>query len=50
VLRWLEMLGLDPETADSLVITPSCGLGSADAGWARRAMELSQTVAVGLRG
>ena len=30
VLRWLEMLGLDPDTVgDRLVLTPSCGLAGA---------------------
>lgn len=46
VLRLLDMLGLDPaaETGD-LVITPTCGLAGASAGWARRACELSARVA-----
>ncbi|HEX6247396.1 MAG TPA: methionine synthase [Nocardioidaceae bacterium] len=45
VLRLLDMLGLDPsaETGD-LVVTPSCGLAGASAGWARRACELSERV------
>ena len=30
VLRWLDMLGLDPdEVGDRLVLTPSCGLAGA---------------------
>ena len=38
VLRWLDMLGLDPaEVGDRLVLTPSCGLAGASAEWARRA-------------
>ena len=38
VLRWLDMLGLDPATvADQLVLTPACGLAGATA-WARRAL------------
>jgi methionine synthase II (cobalamin-independent) len=49
VLRLLEMLGLDPETAPGLVVTPSCGLGRADDGWARRALEICRTVAANLR-
>jgi methionine synthase II (cobalamin-independent) len=50
VLRFLEMVGLDPETAGSLVVTPSCGLSGADAAWALRALRLSRTVAADLRG
>jgi len=49
VLRWLDMLGLDPETAGSLVVTPACGLAGADPGWARRAIELCAAVAANLR-
>ena len=49
VLRWLEMLGLDPGSTPSLVLTPSCGLGGADAGWARDALRLVQQAAVALR-
>ena len=48
VLRWLEMLGLDPESAASLVVTPSCGLAGAG-GWAREALRLCQQVAANLR-
>ena len=36
MLRWLDMLGLDPaEVADRLVLTPSCGLAGASPRWAR---------------
>jgi methionine synthase II (cobalamin-independent) len=49
VLRFLEMLGLDPESASSLVVTPSCGLAAADPAWARRALVLCRTVAADLR-
>ncbi|WP_310526171.1 methionine synthase [Nocardioides sp.] len=46
VLRWLDMLGLDPaEVSDRLVITPSCGLAGASPEWARRALSLSRHVA-----
>ena len=46
VLRWLDMLGLDPaEVSDRLVITPSCGLAGASPDWARRALSLSRDVA-----
>jgi methionine synthase II (cobalamin-independent) len=41
VLRWLEMLGLDPEqVGEHLVLTPSCGLAGASPAWARTALEL----------
>ncbi len=49
VLRFLDMLGFDPETVgERLVVTPACGLAGADASWARRALQLSQTVAANL--
>jgi methionine synthase II (cobalamin-independent) len=49
VLRWLDMLGLDPETVvERLVITPSCGLSGASPAWARRATELCREVAANL--
>ncbi len=49
VSRLLDMLGLDPETAgEHLVVTPTCGLARATSGWARRALELSRTVAANL--
>src|SRR5680860_1340105 len=44
VIRLLDMLGLDPESAaESLVITPTCGLAGAERSWARKAMGLSRT-------
>jgi methionine synthase II (cobalamin-independent) len=49
VLRFLDMVGLDPESASSLVVTPSCGLARADATWARQALVLCRTVATNLR-
>ncbi len=49
VLRLLDMLGLDPQSAPSLVVTPSCGLAGADEAWARRALALCRTVASNLR-
>lgn len=49
VLRFLDMIGLAPETASSLVITPACGLAGADATWARQALVLCRTVAANLR-
>ena len=51
VLRWLDMLGLDPGTVtERLVITPSCGLAGASPAWARRATELCREVATNLNG
>ncbi|HYO40222.1 MAG TPA: methionine synthase [Nocardioidaceae bacterium] len=45
VLRFLDRLGLDPDTAPSLVLTPSCGLAGADDRWARSALRLAQQAA-----
>lgn len=46
VLRWLDMLGLDPaEVRERLVITPSCGLAGASGDWRRGALALSHAVA-----
>jgi methionine synthase II (cobalamin-independent) len=46
VLRWLDMLGLDPgSVGDSLVITPTCGLAGATPGWSRDALRLGSAVA-----
>jgi methionine synthase II (cobalamin-independent) len=51
VLRWLDMVGLDPaETGDRLVVTPTCGLAGASAGWARTALALAATAARNLAG
>jgi methionine synthase II (cobalamin-independent) len=51
VLRWLDMLGLDPETVtERLVISPSCGLAGASPDWARRATELCRETAGNLNG
>ena len=50
VLRFLEMVGLDPDSAGSLVVTPSCGLAGAGPVAARRALRLARTVAGDLRG
>jgi methionine synthase II (cobalamin-independent) len=50
VLRWLDMIGFDPEeVADRVVVTPSCGLAGASTTWARRALELSASIAANLR-
>ena len=49
VLRWLDILGLDPATAGgSLVVTPACGLAGASGAWARAALALSRTTAANL--
>lgn len=49
VIRWLDMLGLDPESAGGrLVLTPSCGLAGASASYARRALELLHRAATEL--
>ena len=49
VLRLLDMLGFDPETAaESLVITPGCGMAGASTTWARHAMQLAHRVAANL--
>ncbi|CAN5403980.1 methionine synthase [soil metagenome] len=46
VLRWLDMLGLDPETvAPQLGVSPTCGLAGASGDWARRALRLSRSAA-----
>jgi methionine synthase II (cobalamin-independent) len=46
VQRWLDMLGLDPESAgEHLVVSPTCGLSGATPAWAARAVRLSATVA-----
>ena len=46
VLRWLEMLGLDPaEHLGRVVVVPACGLAGASPAWARRAMALAREAA-----
>lgn len=51
VVRWLDMLGLDPtELGDRLVLTPACGLAGASPAWVRRALGLLQTSAGHLSG
>lgn len=51
VLRWLDMLGLDPaETGERLVVTPACGLAGASPGWARGALTLLGRAATNLSG
>jgi methionine synthase II (cobalamin-independent) len=49
VLRWLDMLGLDPATiGDRLVVTPTCGLAGASLSWTRQAFALARAVAANL--
>lgn len=51
VLRWLDLIGLDPAVVgDQLVITPTCGLAGATPAEARRATELVRSVARSLSG
>lgn len=46
VLRWLDMLGLDPgEVSERLVLTPSCGLAGASPAWVRTAMAVLRKAA-----
>ncbi|WP_137295111.1 methionine synthase [Nocardioides dongxiaopingii] len=51
VLRWLDMLGLDPEVVGAqVVVTPSCGMAGASGAWARRALSLAAATAGHLPG
>jgi methionine synthase II (cobalamin-independent) len=51
VLRWLDLVGLDPDAVgDRLVLTPSCGLAGAGGAWARQALTLARTAAAALDG
>ncbi|WP_249666298.1 methionine synthase [Nocardioides faecalis] len=46
VLRWLDLLGLDPErVGDRLLVAPSCGTAGASAAWARGSLRLLRTAA-----
>lgn len=46
VLRWLNMIGLDPEeVGDHLVLTPACGLAGASPAWARSALAMVERAA-----
>lgn len=46
VLRWLDMLGLEP--TPRLVVTPSCGLAGASPAWAKKALSLTRSAAAHL--
>lgn len=49
VLRWLDMLGLDPEeVGDRLAVTPSCGLAGATPSYARAALGMLRKAAASL--
>jgi methionine synthase II (cobalamin-independent) len=51
VLRWLEMLGLDPDqVGERLVLTPACGLAGATSGWTRTALDLVRRAATQVGG
>lgn len=51
VLRWLDMLGLDPsEVGERLVLTPTCGLAGASPAWSRSALGLLTKAAGHLTG
>jgi methionine synthase II (cobalamin-independent) len=49
VLRWLEMVGLDPEQVGGhLVLTPTCGLAGASQVWTGTALDLVRKAAANL--
>ena len=49
VLRWLDVVGLDPATVgDRLGISGTCGLAGASHEWARRTLEISRKAAAEL--
>ncbi len=49
VLRWLDMVGLDPETVGPLLaVSPGCGMAGATSAWAARALALSRVSATNL--
>lgn len=51
VLRWLDLLGLDPEkVGGSLAVSPSCGLAGSTRAEARHALELARNVARSVSG
>ena len=43
VLRWLEMVGLEP--GPGLVVSPACGLAGADPAWAKRSLTVATRAA-----
>lgn len=49
VQRWLDMVGLDPESVgDHLLLTPACGLAGASPAWARSALATTTKAAASL--
>lgn len=51
VLRWLDMLGLDPDdVSGQLLVATGCGLAGATAGWSRQALTLLRSAATHLSG
>jgi methionine synthase II (cobalamin-independent) len=51
VLRWLDMLGLDPgQVGERLVLSPVCGLAGATPDWPQRAFGLLRAAAAHLSG
>ncbi|MGZ4448059.1 MAG: methionine synthase, partial [Nocardioides sp.] len=51
VLRWLDMLGLDPAVVGgTLVVSPACGLAGASYDWTRRVLPLLRATAAHLSG
>ena len=49
VLRWLDMLGLDPgEVGERLVLTPACGFAGASPAWVRTALATLRKAAANL--
>jgi len=51
VLRWLDMIGLDPaEVGAQLLLSPACGLAGATPAWAQRALGLVRSAATHLTG
>jgi methionine synthase II (cobalamin-independent) len=49
VLRWLDMVGLDPATmSGSLGVSPTCGLAGASQSWAGRALDTLRAAATNL--
>jgi methionine synthase II (cobalamin-independent) len=49
VLRWLDMLGLDPtDVGGRLLVTPTCGLAGSSPTWARSALTVLRTTAANL--
>ncbi len=45
-VRWLDMLGLDPEVVEErLVLAPACGLAGASPAWAQRSLALLRSAA-----